>query len=83
MPLTDPVPLLRVINKSNHVSKILVGVQPGDELEVSEDVKRQIYAQNGDFTAAEPDPEPAEPETETEPVDVKPAKRAAKRKAQD
>jgi hypothetical protein len=78
MPLTDPVPLLRVINKSNHVSKILVGVQPGDELEVPEDVKRQIYAQNGDFTAAEPEPEP---EPETEPVEAKPAKRTAKKAA--
>ena len=80
--LKDPVPRLRVVNKSNHVSKIVVGVQPGDEVEVSEDVKRQIYAQNGDFTAVT-EPEPAEPETEPEPVEAKPAKRTAKRKAQD
>lgn len=81
MSLREVRPGLRVINKSNHVSKVYVAVQPGDELEVSEDVAAQLAAQNLDFVSTDHDdaakapqypPPVGDPETEDAPVDEKP-----------
>lgn len=77
MSLTPPTPgLRRIHNKSKHVAKVAVIVQPGDELEVSDDVALQLVAQTPVF-ADGPAPKPA---PEPEPV-AKPAKKAAAKKA--
>lgn len=89
MTLREPVPRLRVINKSNHVAKVAVVVQPGDELEVSEDVAAQLDAQSLDFVPSDhPDAAKAVPyppvEEADEPaaeVDEAPAPRPRKRSA--
>jgi hypothetical protein len=79
MSLTPPTPgLRRIHNKSKHVAKVAVIVQPGDELEVSGDVALQLVAQTPAFGDG-PAPKPA---PEVEPVaEVKPAKKAAAKKA--
>ena len=86
MALNEISPRLRVINKSNHVSKVLVNVQPGDELEVSEDVAAQIAGQSLDFVPTDhadavkavPYP-PVEPEAD-EPVADEPVEKPKPRK---
>jgi hypothetical protein len=88
MPLNEIRPGLRVINKSNSVSKVTVHVAAGDELEVSEDVAAQLAAQNLDFVPKDhPDaakaqqyPPPVEEDApEAEEPKAKPVKRARKR----
>lgn len=87
MTLREPVPRLRVINKSNHVSKVAVVVQPGDALEVSDDVAAQLAGQNLDFVPSDhPDAAKAVPyppvEDEAEPVaEEAPAPKPRKRSA--
>jgi hypothetical protein len=49
MSLREVRPGLRVINKSQDVSKVQIHVAAGDELEVSAAVAAQLAAQNQDF----------------------------------
>ena len=87
MTLHEIRPGLRVINKGNSVSKVTLVIQPGDELEVSEDVAAQLDAQTQDFVPATPDvykrtvpyPPPPEEVEVVEDTESRPAKRAAKK----
>ena len=85
---------LRLINKAVGVSKVEIRVQPGDEVEVSEDVAAQLAAQNLDFVPKDsdaakralpyPPPDPEETEAtveEPKPEKARPVKRAAKKRA--
>jgi hypothetical protein len=94
MSLREVRPGLRVINKSNHVSKVSLNVAAGDELEVSEDVAAQLAAQNLDFVSTDHDdaakapqypPPVEEPETEEAPAEEvekpKPTRARSKRRS--
>jgi hypothetical protein len=96
MPLNKIRPGLRVINKSNSVSKVTIHVAAGDSLEVSEEVAAQLAAQNLDFVPADSDdaakalpyPPPVEEDTPDEPVaevveetKPKPTKRTAHKRS--
>ena len=80
MSLTPPTPgLRRIHNKSKHVAKVALIVQPGDELEVSDDVALQIVAATPVF-ADGPAPRPVE-DVEVAEVSAAPVKKAAAKKA--
>lgn len=83
MSLTPPSPgLRRIHNKSKHVAKVAVIVQPGDELEVSDDVALQLVAQTPVFADGAA-PVPVEDvEAVPEPVEAAPVKPARKRAIQ-